>query len=653
MKVSMSKTVFAVLAAAAVLLGSQWASAANLPTWGGQTTTNQPQPIQRSQPTIVSQPAANVALSVQIPQPGTWTAPGTTSGTSSGATVITPTQRPRSFQPKARSMVTPRTGFSNRGINFQPKALGQVEERRASGFGPQLPAIAPVTTCSGYRQTPDVDRLTAPPRYLPYQLATFTPRSAPGADLHCTDLRGAFLYRVDFKGANLRGANLSGVDLLGADFTGAFLEDADMTGADAVAANFTNARLNRTNLSNTIIEKANGADFRGAIINNLGLAGSLKNAHFDGLDFRKLRTFSSGLGADFSGGTFAGTNFSGISIHLSDFSNAYLVRDSFENASISAAKFVGADLSLADFSNALLREIDFSNATLTGAKFIATESGYMGPSGRLADRGNSLVEPRLDFTNAMAVDTDFSRAYLYKEVFKGTNMLRAIFDGAMLRNSVFSKNNLTEASFVGSDLRESFVNGVNAEKARLDSSKLAGSFISGSNFKQASMSNVEMNYSKIHDASFYQANLEQSGLINSEFKSVDLRMANFQGSDLSHSVFTPSTQLNGANFTGSNLTAIWECSLILHPRNSYQPSTCQNGFVKPLDLRSVNFRNADFSSVRLYGSDFRNSNLSGSNLDTFEEKDKDPNITYEGKLEGERHGYKLSGAIMPDGTVHP
>ena len=150
-------------------------------------------------------------------------------------------------------------------------------------------------------------------------------------------------------------------------------------------------------------------------------------------------------------------------------------------------------------------EVDFSNATLTGAKFIAIESSVSldYSTGRLKKRGNSLVEPRLDFTNAIAVDTNFSRAYLYKEVIKGTNMLRAIFDGAMLMGSIFSENNLAGASFVGSDLMESFFNGVNAEKVRFTSSKLDGSFISGSNFKQVSMANVDMRYSTIRNTSFY------------------------------------------------------------------------------------------------------------------------------------------------------
>ncbi len=103
MNISRSKTVFAVLVAAGVLLGGQWASAGNLPKWGGATTTTQPQPVQQPRQPLVSAPAPIQTQTVQPTQPRTWTTQGTTSGTGSGTTVITPTQQPRSFQPKARS----------------------------------------------------------------------------------------------------------------------------------------------------------------------------------------------------------------------------------------------------------------------------------------------------------------------------------------------------------------------------------------------------------------------------------------------------------------------------------------------------------------------------------------------------------------------
>jgi len=83
MKTSRLKCFLSITAACLLFAGS-WASAGNLPSWGGA----QPQVQQPSQ-TIPSQPAANTAQTVQAPQPGTWTAPGTTSS----PTVSTPEQQ--------------------------------------------------------------------------------------------------------------------------------------------------------------------------------------------------------------------------------------------------------------------------------------------------------------------------------------------------------------------------------------------------------------------------------------------------------------------------------------------------------------------------------------------------------------------------------
>jgi hypothetical protein len=92
MNASMSKPVFASFVAAVVLLGGQLTWAGNLPTWGGATTTNEPQQVQQPRP-LVSQPAPITAQTVKPPQPGTWTAPGTTVTPTVTPTVKTPVRQ--------------------------------------------------------------------------------------------------------------------------------------------------------------------------------------------------------------------------------------------------------------------------------------------------------------------------------------------------------------------------------------------------------------------------------------------------------------------------------------------------------------------------------------------------------------------------------
>lgn len=81
-------------------------SAGNLPNWGGQTTTTQPQPVQQPRQPLVSEPAPISAQTVQSQQPRTWTAPTSTSS----PTVSTPTQQ---VQPRPVATVVAGTGWSD------------------------------------------------------------------------------------------------------------------------------------------------------------------------------------------------------------------------------------------------------------------------------------------------------------------------------------------------------------------------------------------------------------------------------------------------------------------------------------------------------------------------------------------------------------
>ncbi|MDT8284548.1 MAG: hypothetical protein RQ767_03405 [Thermovirgaceae bacterium] len=72
-----SRFIFAAVFMAGALLGGQGASAANLPVWGGATTT-QPQKTQQPIEPIVSQPSANTVPTVQPVKPRSWRSPGTT-----------------------------------------------------------------------------------------------------------------------------------------------------------------------------------------------------------------------------------------------------------------------------------------------------------------------------------------------------------------------------------------------------------------------------------------------------------------------------------------------------------------------------------------------------------------------------------------------
>ncbi len=90
------KSLFTITVAVGVVFGGQLASAGNLPSWGGATTTTQPQPIQPPRQPLVSEPAPITAQTIQPTPPSSWTAPGNTSS----PTGSTPTQQQPTYQPK-------------------------------------------------------------------------------------------------------------------------------------------------------------------------------------------------------------------------------------------------------------------------------------------------------------------------------------------------------------------------------------------------------------------------------------------------------------------------------------------------------------------------------------------------------------------------
>ncbi len=107
MKIFRSLAALAGVVAISFILYSAAASAGNLPSWGGATTTtNQPQVQQPGQP-FVSEPAPVPAQTVQPPPPSSWSPPRTTSGTTSSPSGTAPVQRSRSFRPTTRSRTAP------------------------------------------------------------------------------------------------------------------------------------------------------------------------------------------------------------------------------------------------------------------------------------------------------------------------------------------------------------------------------------------------------------------------------------------------------------------------------------------------------------------------------------------------------------------
>jgi len=147
------------------------------------------------------------------------------------------------------------------------------------------------------------------------------------SNVHGLMFNDSILNYAKFIGAELTEANFTNSNLIGADLTGANMILTDLVGSDCLNANLSNTRLF---LNNAISANFTGANFTGAILNDLELQESV---------FIK---------ANFTKATIVGDiNLSGV-----DFTNA---------------KFIEAILTGIDFTNAIISKSDFTKANLTGA----------------------------------------------------------------------------------------------------------------------------------------------------------------------------------------------------------------------------------------------------------------------------------------------
>ena len=115
------------------------------------------------------------------------------------------------------------------------------------------------------------------------------------------------------------------------------------------------------------------------------------------------------------------------------------------------------------------------------------------------------------------------------------------------------------------------------------------------------------------------ADLSKSNFKEKDFSGRDLSQADLSYSDLSDT-FLHKIILEGANLQGANL--------------------------KGANLLQANLRNADLRDVNLIGADLSGSDLSGANL-------SGAKVGFNNKIMVKITAVKLTGATLPDGSIHP
>ncbi len=165
----------------------------------------------------------------------------------------------------------------------------------------------------------------------------------------------------------------------------------------------------------------------------------------------------------------------------------------------------------------------------------------------------------------------------------------------------------------------------------------------GKLLKDKSCIGCNLDYQNFANADLAGASLHQSSLNSSNFVGANLTLAIFRDADLSRANFSKAN-LHQAAFYGAKLM-----STDLSGANLSEAKLVYAD-LKGSRLRNVNLTNADLKFAELQQVDLNNANLSGADL-------SNADLSYtnlrRAKLTGAKLiGTKLTGATMPDGSLH-
>lgn len=219
-----------------------------------------------------------------------------------------------------------------------------------------------------------------------------TPTSASrAADLATREVTERLVKSSRENPADFSETDLSYLDLSGLDFKGASLTGADLYGTDFTSADLSGADLSHTRLDRSVLIHA-----------------KLAGANLEGATILRPTAFST------------------------------MMFDQSEAPDFSRARLVGVRV------QARLDGARFPAADLTGANFSPFESR--------AGEGTITTVPRNDLTNADFTEAIMVRSDFSKAILRYTRMARADLKGAVLRGADLTGADLTGADLTGADL---------------------------------------------------------------------------------------------------------------------------------------------------------------------------------------------------------
>ncbi|MEG4112192.1 MULTISPECIES: pentapeptide repeat-containing protein [unclassified Microcoleus] len=340
---------------------------------------------------------------------------------------------------------------------------------------------------------------------------------------------------------------------------------------------------------------------------------------------------------DFTGINLAGVNLTGkslsqVNLSSANLSGAELSGTNLHGANLSEANLCHSNLHKANLNSANLRKTKFLNANLSEVRLYYANLSEANLSGLDLSSVNLYPETNLRMVNLSKanlsglnlsklefMEADLSNANLIKTNLFETNLEGANLEGAKLQQTVYNARTTFPKRFNPVNAGAYLI----APSASLQKANLAGFDLSqvnlaGANLQGANLTSTNLNGAQLSEANLSQANLSGANLTKANLIGAKLLQANLIKTKLSEA------NLSVANLTAANLT---EANLI--------QANLNHANLNVADLSGANLKNAQTYGANFSGANLEKANMKGANM---------------GRANLDMA--TLTGAIMPDGTIH-
>ena len=303
--------------------------------------------------------------------------------------------------------------------------------------------------------------------------------------------------------------------------------------------------------------------------------------------------------------SLSGLNLSNLPLHKIKLPNA-----DFNEAKLNNCKLLEANLENADFRGADLSGADLSGAILTRAKFSGGKTNLTG----VTMKGQKTQCAYANFDDALLDGIQIENADLHG----------ATIRNAKLRGAQLSRVNLEGVDLSGSDLSGATLNNINLERTILDGVIIDDIGKVKADIKCRPILQVACS-----------ADPDPDIVKGASFKKAILRGACLAGYDLTGSNFVEAdltlSKLGKANLTGANLVQTNLDHANLHGAILRQ-AKLNNAYLGGTILSYADLKDADLAGANLRGANLKGAKVSNERLSAARD---------------------LSGAVMPDGSIHP